>query len=99
MVDLTDNYADEEDIARSSLHRRAESRVAEPSRQETRPIRTERWPGYFNLAHDTQRPFSTDVQAASRLPEPAVTRSWDRRTPAASGEMHIDVKKNFEVKI
>jgi len=84
VVDLTDNYADD-DATRSTLHRRAEPRAA----ASTRPMRAERWPGYFDLATaapDPQRLASADIHAVPRLPGPAVTRSWDRRTPAAAAQ-------------
>jgi len=89
VVDLTDNYADD-DVARSTLHRTAELHSAAPSRPAMRPMIAERWPGYFDLATaapDPQRLVSVDMHAARRLPGPAVTRSWDRRMPAAAAEM------------
>ena len=85
VVDLTDNYADDS-VTRSTLQRRAERRTAG---QATRPLRAERWPRYVDLATaapDSQRLASADIYAAPRPPVPAVTRSWDRRTPAAAAE-------------
>ena len=97
VVDLTDNYADE-DVTRSTLHRRTEPQPkpqpprvgAEPPGQDVRSLRTDRWPGYFDLATaahpDTQR-LLTAVPRMTVTGGPVVTRSWDRRAPAASGEM------------
>ena len=80
VVDLADNYA-EDGTARTTTLRRAEAETRGPAA--TRPAQTERWPAYFDIAVAA----AAVHPAAPRLPGPAVTRSWDRRTPAAAGEM------------
>lgn len=87
VVDLADNYAaDDDDVTRgSTLRRRVEPHAVGPSAQGTRPGRAERWPGYSDLA--TAAPGSHRMHTGARLPGPVVTRSWDRRAPAAAAEM------------
>lgn len=82
VVDLTDNYADD-DLPRPAHHHpgRTEARHTAASR----PVK----PGYFDVptvAPKQHRLISADIYGAPRLPGPVVTRSWDRRAPAAASE-------------
>ena len=83
VVDLTDNYADVD----AAAHRRAAESLAAPPPAQKPPRAADRWPVYSDLAAPEHRLAFADVRGAPRLPAPVVTRSWDRRAPAAAGAM------------
>ena len=79
VVDLTDNYA-EADATRATVVHRPPAAASRSTR--VAAVTADRWPAYSDLAAAEQR--LADVHGVPAAP--AVTRSWDRRPPAAAGE-------------
>jgi len=85
VVDLTDNYADD-DYTRSTQRRQAEPHA--DTAAPTHASRPQPSPHYFDLSTAVpDRLRLTHQHVTPRLPGPTVTRSWDRRTPAAAAQM------------